>query len=492
MAKKQPVKQADNQKAIIAAIIVFAVLLVLVVGYSVIRYGTGILQRSVATVSIGNQKITAMDFRIVYADTRGSFLYQYGSLLEMYGVDLSTIDTQTCLFDTSMTWKQYFLNQTTSSVLNTCTLLDLAEKDGVTLSETSAIKVANYIQSIKDAAGEEGISVKKYLTEVYGRGTTLKDVESSVTKTYLASDYYNLVYGGFKAAVTDEQIKEYYEEHKDSYDYAELYSFPIKYRADDTDTTLPTSVEARNTAEEIREKVTAANFDSVVKEYADDDFETAYYDSFSLADDTPEREWIISEAQPGEKQVLTDEDNHELHVVIYIRRYLPEEPTVNVRHILLKTTELQTIRSEATMTERAQIEAANAAAELANAQAKEKAEALLAELKNAGEEAFIAAARQNSADTGSNAEGGLYEDVKKGDMVEAFNDWIFDPSRQPGDMDIVESEYGYHVMYFVSKGDYEYAVSIKKILTDERYQEFIDLKAEEADYKINEYGISII
>ncbi len=492
MAKKQTTKQPSGQKGIIAAIIVFAVLLVLVTGYSIIRYGTGILQRSTAAVTVGNQKITAMDYRIVYADTRGSFLYQYGSLLEMYGVDLSTIDSQTCLFDTSMSWKQYFVNQTLSSVLNTAVLLDLAEKNGVTLSETSEIKVANYIQSIKDAAAQEGISVKKYLSEVYGKNTTLADVESSVRKTYLASDYYNLVYDGYKDAITDDEIAEYYEEHKDAYDYAELYSFPIKYRSDDTDTTLPTVNEARSKAEEIREMVTVSNFDSVVKGYADEDFKTAYNGSFALADDTPEREWITTEAQPGDKQVLTDDTNHEFHVVIYIRRYTPEEPTVNVRHILIETAELQEIRSEATMTERAQIEAANAAAELANAQAKEKAEALLAQLKGAGEEAFIKAARENSADTDSNAEGGLYEDVTKGKMVEAFDEWIFDSSRQPGDMDIVETEYGYHVMYFISKGDYEYKVSIRKTLTDSKYQSFIDLKAEEADYKVNEYGISII
>ena len=33
-------------------------------------------------------------------------------------------------------------------------------------------------------------------------------------------------------------------------------------------------------------------------------------------------------------------------------------------------------------------------------------------------------------------------------MVQAFNDWLFDPSRKPGDTDIVETEYGYHIMYF--------------------------------------------
>ena len=38
-------------------------------------------------------------------------------------------------------------------------------------------------------------------------------------------------------------------------------------------------------------------------------------------------------------------------------------------------------------------------------------------------------------------------------MVEEFNDWIFDENRKPGDTDIVETVYGYHVMYFVSFAD---------------------------------------
>ena len=36
-------------------------------------------------------------------------------------------------------------------------------------------------------------------------------------------------------------------------------------------------------------------------------------------------------------------------------------------------------------------------------------------------------------------------------MVEEFNDWCFDAARKPGDTGIVETPYGYHVMYFVAQ-----------------------------------------
>lgn len=64
------------------------------------------------------------------------------------------------------------------------------------------------------------------------------------------------------------------------------------------------------------------------------------------------------------------------------------------------------------------------------------------------EDSFAALANEYSEDPGSNTNGGLYENVTEGEMVEAFNDWCFDASRQVGDTGIVKTNYGYHVMYF--------------------------------------------
>lgn len=64
------------------------------------------------------------------------------------------------------------------------------------------------------------------------------------------------------------------------------------------------------------------------------------------------------------------------------------------------------------------------------------------------EESFAALANEHSEDPGSNTNGGLYEGVTEGQMVQAFNDWCFDPARQVGDTDVVRTEYGFHVMFF--------------------------------------------
>lgn len=65
------------------------------------------------------------------------------------------------------------------------------------------------------------------------------------------------------------------------------------------------------------------------------------------------------------------------------------------------------------------------------------------------EEAFAALANEHSTDPGSNTNGGLYEGVYQGQMVDTFDAWCFDESRKTGDTGLVKTSYGYHIMYFV-------------------------------------------
>ena len=116
---------------------------------------------------------------------------------------------------------------------------------------------------------------------------------------------------------------------------------------------------------------------------------------------------------------------------------------VNVRHIL--------IQPEGTNDDGTYTDEAWAAAE-------KKANDLLTEWKNGEhtEESFAFMAAENSADPGSAENGGLYEDVYPGQMVDAFDAWCFDASRQPGDTGIVKTDYGYHIMYFSSTSEHAY------------------------------------
>ena len=56
-----------------------------------------------------------------------------------------------------------------------------------------------------------------------------------------------------------------------------------------------------------------------------------------------------------------------------------------------------------------------------------------------------------------NTNGGLYEDVPKGYMIAAFQDWCYEDGRQSGDTGVIySSSTGAHIMYFVGYGDTQY------------------------------------
>ena len=68
---------------------------------------------------------------------------------------------------------------------------------------------------------------------------------------------------------------------------------------------------------------------------------------------------------------------------------------------------------------------------------------------------FAALANEHSTDGGSNTNGGLYEGVYKGQMVENFDAWVFDETRKSGDYGLVRTEFGYHLMYYVAQDEQE-------------------------------------
>lgn len=143
---------------------------------------------------------------------------------------------------------------------------------------------------------------------------------------------------------------------------------------------------------------------------------------------------------------------------------IQEKPAVDVRHVLLqaKADDEGNFSEEALTT------------------AKKRAEAVMRifERGEKTEEAFAALAGLYSEDAGSSENGGLYEGVQKGQMVEEFDAFCFDPERQPGDTAIVHGTNGaydgYHVMYFVGANDEAAKNSIAESKLDDWYNSLID------------------
>lgn len=119
---------------------------------------------------------------------------------------------------------------------------------------------------------------------------------------------------------------------------------------------------------------------------------------------------------------------------------------VSVRHILIQPAEEYSVDSDGDGKNDSYTDEEWAAAE-------EKANTVYAQWQqDPTEENFINLAKDNSAD-GNASTGGLYENVHPGQMVEEFSNWCFDDTRATGDNGIVKTQYGYHIMYFVSTAD---------------------------------------
>ena len=116
---------------------------------------------------------------------------------------------------------------------------------------------------------------------------------------------------------------------------------------------------------------------------------------------------------------------------------------------------------------------------------RQKAQQILDTWKagEATEESFAELAKEHSAD-GNASEGGLYTDVTEGYMVETFNDWIFDKTREFGNVDLVKTQFGYHIMFFVGR-EYTWGDTCANALLADSLQYAIDSAKEKYPMEID-------
>ena len=86
-------------------------------------------------------------------------------------------------------------------------------------------------------------------------------------------------------------------------------------------------------------------------------------------------------------------------------------------------------------------------------EAKAAAEALLEQIKAAcGTDGTISKEKFEEFGAKTHDSNVFYDDVNKGDMVEAFEEWLFAATKE-GEIGLVETTYGWHVMYFGGEGE---------------------------------------
>lgn len=149
---------------------------------------------------------------------------------------------------------------------------------------------------------------------------------------------------------------------------------------------------------------------------------------------------LYSQMEPTQEEIKAHVQAHAEDMLANYGVSLDSGDLVDVRHILIQPENCEFDDSRFVVADDAQW-----------AQCEAKAQELMEQWKTNGadEEAFATLAMANSVD-GSAAQGGLIADITTGQTVENFNNWCFDAGRKAGDVGIVRTEFGYHLIYFVA------------------------------------------
>ena len=466
-----------------AAVLVLLLAVAIFVGVKQTIKNSGYHEKHTTAMQIGEHTISNAEMNYFFVDAVNSFYSNYGSYASMFGLQASVpLNQQVIDEETGRTWADDFMDTAKSNAKDTYAMADAAAAAGFTLPEDQAAQVDSALSSLNAYATLYGYSnAQAYLKALYGNGATVEGYRAYNERNALANAYYNhysdsLTYTDADLRAKDSENPAAYSSYSYNYYYLPASSFLTGGTTDDSGNTTYSDEEKAAAEAAVRaaaESLTAKEIDSVEAldaaiadlsinagtEAASTESKNVLYDSLnSLYQD-----WIAdSSRKAGDMKVFdststntaedgtTSETLNGCYVVYYLGCTDNKFPMVNVRHILIQPTHAE---DEA---EDAHADGESFSAEELAA-AKKSAEDILAQWQSgeANEDSFAALANEHSSD-GDGTTGGLYENVYPGQMVESFNDWCFDSSRKPGDTGIVETTYGFHVMYFVGNTDLTY------------------------------------
>ncbi|MGP1544294.1 MAG: peptidylprolyl isomerase [Candidatus Fimenecus sp.] len=468
----QAVKIGNTLKRIFTIIISFILCISLLFG---ILNFFAIPQMTLKAAKFGNKKATIAKYNYYYMSSYryiNNMAQQYdsyrgkGAGKQYTGYDHSkTPMEQTYTGDTSgfdlkegetATWADYFRVNAMKYLKYYTVYSTLAKDSGLTLTDKEKKDIEEQIETVRKTAEKDDYSLSRYLQKLYGKGVTEKLFKQILEDNQLAANFAKNKQETLAKEVNDADLNNEFENNKNKYTKLSISAFIVK--TSDPKLSENASDEEKNKAKEAAKndaKNKANAYLAKIKNSSTLLEQAKKYDpnikdsSTNLSNTTISTVtsnfgkevsvWANSkERKSGDKAVIETEKGF---VVVYLVESLAKDESklVNARHILVKYSD----------DENKKVNASNATDEQKNA-AKSKAEQLLSDYqKNPTEDNFASLATNNSADTGSKNNGGLYENIKQGQMVPTFNDWIFDANRKSGDTGIIQSTYGYHVMYFV-------------------------------------------
>ncbi len=471
------------------AVIIISVIIALFIVVAVV-VGSGVLHHSVPVMSVADVSITPSEFNYTYVYFMNYYYDMYGQYTGQAPFD-TTKSLSRQYIQTGVSWLEYLNDATYDTLYLQILQCNAAKKQGITLTDEDIAQINTTLANIHTSAENAGMSDDEFLARNVGQGLTAAIVRVCEERTMLANRFNTATREGY--AVSDADVDAYYESHKNDYDVVTYHSFNIS-KTPTVDTTKLTDEEkaaenekaaaaAKAKAEEALAKVTTPElFEALANEIvpptasATEETEEEPVDE-TLRKNTAQssissedaKNWLFDSARVAGDKTTIESDNA-ITVYLFVSRQIDPTKVVDVRHILIKN---------------------GAKTDEEKKAARAKADELLAQWKagDATEDSFATLAKENSED-GNAQDGGIYEKVTKGQMVESFDTWIFDENRKKGDTDVVDTEFGSHVMYWV--GDHlEYRGTIRSTIETDKYTALMEELKTATELKKGSFGAMI-
>lgn len=471
-AREAQQRKEEKRSNLLYGVIAVAVLIAVIASFV---WRSDFVSKTTTAATIDGEKYTVTEVNYFYQTAYRNFVNQYSYLTSymglntnatlrsqainetaaaMLGIELPEVDESAAddpdrdpLMPLGMTWHDYFLDQALDNMTVIQAVLKTADAEGFQYPASVQAQYDDNMAALKSAAAASGISVSQYLKANFGAGLTEKVYGEQLMRVLRYSAYAEAYQDSL--TYSDSELEEAYNADRNAYDHVSYESVSISGAAQSTTDAEGNTVEP--TEEESAAALAAAQADAQaildgfnaggkLEDLAGEHNGTYNStESGSYSAGSVMSEWLYdSSRKDGDAAVLADGTVQ--YVVVFHDRFRDENPTIDVRHILVSLGSGPIAEGEEGYEDQqAQLKA----------DAHAKAEELLGQWQSgeATEDSFAALAMKESAD-GSKYDGGLYTEVYQGQMVAEFNDWCFDASRKPGDTSVVDTQYGSHVMYF--------------------------------------------
>ncbi len=414
-------------------------------------------------------------------------------------------------------WTDYFRQSALDSIRYITACEAYAKANGIELDDSDdAAQIEAGINSIKEQADAAHYSLPAYLRFIYGKSMTVDALEKIVAKQVLATKVQTVITEGYEEGYTDEEALKEFNKDLTAYGVVSLRNYVIKADKVEvpaekegeeatTKVTDETMAQAKKKAQEFIAKVTdSESFKAAVAEaekaagtedsdkFTTDDSltlmnEITYSDLSYAQTDTDFLNWAFNKDTEINKTYLVENKDTGYTVFMMVSPVSTptDKETYDVRHILLQFPEEEKkdddkADSDVKLLDAAEYEGVTIDIDVDLEKTKDielygKAQEILVEyLKgDRSEDHFAELAKENSSD-GNAASGGIYEGVRLGQMVSEFEDWAVADGRKYGDVGIVETTYGYHIMYYIGSGIHKWQDDVKANMAGNAFNEFAE------------------